>query len=285
MMMTTYLRQRVATWMGLSTLFIILLSGCGGGGHSNTLAAFTSPPAPALGKTPADLFYYNSPNYFYLYTKDTAPFDPGSQFTDHNYPVPLYYQTVVSPPDGFVLKDQSEFAIQLWAQADPRVTVISGVGASDSRVKVFLVNSINYNNMNDIIGLTKLVGSSSDPHFEVYVAILDPVSQSAMSNLELLKTLTHELGHAFGLGHSPDQHDLMYFQANGQQGPSPQSFLTHGDAMAIWSTLNNRHINWITTRPVITPFTAAPQADTAAPRAIARVTDEGGTVVCVYTRH
>lgn len=283
-MNTLQVRQHL--WIGwwLSLVLTLLVAGCGG--HSNAPASFTAPPPPKQGATALDPFFVATKNYFFEYTRDTAPFDVSSQFASGVYPVPVSYQTDVTPPSGFILSQESERSFQLWFQADPRVSVMSGTLPASARIRIHLVNGISYGSTNNIIGLTKMVGSSADPRYEVYVTITDPLTQTPMSNIELAKTLTHELGHAFGLGHSPDTHDLMYFQSNGNQGLTPKTFLTYGDAMAVYSTLSNRRVDWIASRPCI----VAPPAPFAAPdtapatNAIARVADTGGTVVCVYTK-
>ncbi|MHB9132368.1 MAG: matrixin family metalloprotease [Armatimonadota bacterium] len=265
-------------------VFAAVLAGCGGGSDP---VNFTAPPAPQQGQTALDLFFVNTSNYFNEYTSTTAPFDSGSQFASGHYPIPVSYDPKVTEPAGFSLQTDSELAFETWAQADPRVAIISGVAVGQERIRVMLVDSITYGSANNILGLTKLISGGSNPHMEVYLARLDPITHEQMSNSELDKILTHELGHTLGLGHSPNQRDLMYYRDSDQQGSTRRTFLTFGDAMALWSTLNNRQINWVPDRPTITPASKelAPVASSG-PRgpASVTVTDTDGTVIDVYPR-
>jgi len=250
---------------------------------SATVHILSMPPQPQSGATPDDPFYVRTDNYFYEYTSSTAPFPSAWQLSDGLYPPSLSYQSVATPPDGFVLRDQGELGIILLAQADPRVAVISGVDPPDARIQVQLVESITYNNLKNIIGLTKVFASAGVPRYEVYVVTIDPATGGPMPFYEIQRTLTHELGHVFGLGHSPDTHDLMYYQSNGQQGNTPARFLTFGDAIALWTTLTQQLINWHPDRPPITPAGVGTLVLDAR-NAHVRVTDEDGLVICVYPK-
>lgn len=253
-----------------------LLAGCGGGGGGSALP-FTAPPVPVHGATPTQPFYVETLNYFTLYTATTAPFDYSLQLSSGNYPVPVTYLTESPGPAGFDVKTETEAAVRLWYQADPRVTVTSGVAAGHELVVVDLVDGITYSGINNILGLTELFTSNGHPYFRVRVAVNDPVTHQPLDATELEKTLAHELGHVFGLGHAPDQRDLMYYRANALQGQIPRYFLTFGDAMAVWSTLNTRRVNYVP-RDAVTQAMQALTVPAPAP------TRGAGTVVCVYTR-
>ncbi|OPZ87893.1 MAG: hypothetical protein BWY76_00243 [bacterium ADurb.Bin429] len=254
---------------------LLVLAGCGSGGGKASVS-FVAPPAPVLGANPTQPFSVDTPNYFTLYTAENAPFSPSLQFANAHYPVPVNVTVEAAGPAGFDLAVENEQAIRLWYQADPRVTVVSNVPNGNERIKVKLVPSISYSGLNNILGLTKLLGTASNPYFEVLIAANDPITHAPLSAVELQKTLAHELGHAFGLGHSPTQFDLMYFRANEFQGSIPRHFLTFGDAMAVWSTLNNRAINYVQ-RDAVTPWAGA-----ALEKSRAALGE--GVVVCVYTK-
>lgn len=265
----------------LSVLALLLVfTGCTESGDAP--APFSAPPKPRPGATPLDPYYVITRDYSAEYTSSTRPFDRGAQFASALYPIPMAYASTVPAPDGFVLATQSERAIVTWATADPRICVISGV-TDEAHITVSLADSIAYNGLSNIIGLTKLLNGGPNPRYEVYIAVQDPLTGQPMTSLELGKTLTHELGHVFGLGHSEDPRDLMYYRASAEQGATWQNFLTYGDAMAMWSTLNKRRVDWVASRPTITYPAAGAFVRRLAPGPT-RVREDDDEIICVYTR-
>lgn len=260
-------------------------------GHQNASASVlvtpeNMPPAPQPGATINDLFFVQTLNYYNLYTLSSVsspPFAPQFEMTDNQFPVPVSYQTLATPPTNFDLQLQSEQDFTMWWQADHRVAIISGVPMTSARIKVELVQSISYGSINNIIGLTT-ASLNNGAQYEVRVATDDPTTTppTPMSFSDVQKTLAHELGHTLGMGHSPDYHDLMYYQSNAMQGDRPSRFLTYGDASTIWTTFTNRFINWFSSRPAITPAGSGFSAPSR--RANVRVTAQDGTVICVYRK-
>ena len=266
-----------------TTYTITVSNGSSSATDTVTVTLQDVPPAPQPGALPSEPFFVHTNNYYYLYTTQTAPFPAVYQLSTGLYPVPFSYQSIAIPPDGFDIAQESERAVTMLAQADPRISIISGVAPENARVQVSLVESISYGEQNNIIGLTKAVLNGGTPYYDVSVVTIDPLDGSPMPFYEIQRTLTHEFGHVFGLGHTPDARDLMYFQSNFQQGVTPEKFLTLGDAIAQWTTLNARSVIWYPDRPVITPAGAGTLIlDTRNRRK--RVTDEGGVVICVSPR-
>lgn len=208
------------------------------------------PPSPQPGGV-GEPFAVHTNNYYYLYsTQHGLPFSSNFQLSDALYPPSCSYQSVAGPPDGFELKADSENSILVLAQADPRIGIISGVTPDEARIKVSLVETITYGSQTNIIGLTQVRLVGGVPYYDVSVVTVDPAG-GMMPAWEIKRVLTHEFGHVFGLGHAPDLRDLMYFQSNINQGSTPETFLTLGDATAQWATLNARSIVWHPERPTI----------------------------------
>jgi len=258
-----------------TTYTITVSDGSSQATDSVTVRLQNKPPAPQPGG-PGQPFAVHTDNYYYLYTGDTAPFPASYQLTDGQYPASCSYETLASPPAGFDLKTEAERSVTLLSQADPRISIISGVDPSVARIKVSLVEDISYNGQSNIIGLTKV---TSGPYYDVSVATIDPANGGPMPFYEMQRVLTHELGHAFGLGHAPDTHDLMYYQSNHDQGGTPATFVTLGDAAALWATLNAQSIVWHPDRPPITQSGGGTMVRRDSGFRHKRVTDEGGIVI------
>jgi len=257
----------------------------GDGDHTATasLSLPYAPAEPVAGANPSEPFYVQTSNYFNEYTSQTAPFPTNYQMASELYPVPVSYETISTPPGGFDLKTEGERAVTKLAEADPRICILSGVAPANARIKTSLVDSISYNNQNNIIGLTRVSMVNGTPYYDVSVVTIDPANGGPMPYYEIQRTLTHEYGHAFGLGHAPDTRDLMYYRSNEDQGGTPDTFVTYGDATALWTTLCARLVNWYPERDTIVQA-GAPVIRSDAGFRHKHVTDEDGTIVCVYPR-
>jgi hypothetical protein len=268
-----------------TTVYTITVSnGSSSATDSVTVTLQNEPPAPQPGFLPTEPFRVHTANYYYLYTTQTSPFPANYQLSSGLYPASCSYESIADPPPGFDLKTESERSIIVLAEADARISIVSGVPPDNARIKVSLVESISYGGQSNIIGLTKVVMSGGTPFYDVSVVTRDPSGGGPMPFFEIQRTLTHEFGHVFGLGHAPDTRDLMHFQSNANQGATPATFMTLGDAGAQWATLNARSIVWFPARPTITQAGGSTRFRSEPGFRHKHVTDEDGVVICVWPR-
>lgn len=257
--------------------FAGLLTGCGSGSN----AGYIQPPSPL-----ASAYAVKTTNYYTRYSEGagTQPFPASWQFTNTYYPLPVSTRVLATTAPIIDLATEGDNAVRCWHAADPRICILGGAGTAAARIHLLLEDDITlYGQVSNVIGLTS-VEPDNPPAFRVEIAtrynansdLTLPPHYEMLTADELKKTIVHELGHAFGLGHSPDPRDVMYFQASQTaQGTSYATFLTYGDAMTLWTTLNARQINW-------QQFPAVSAAPAAAPSATARNLSPRGPVVDIY---
>lgn len=279
--MKTFLSHR--TYLVSAVLvagLLSLLTGCGGSSPK-----VTTPPSPSVTS-----FAQQTPPYIDKYTEVNAnpPFDAYWQFVNVNYPLPVSYEDTVTGAHDFLLRQETETSIRQWAKADPRTTILSGAAPTLARINIVLEDVVVYNGRNDVIGLTTVVAANR-PCFKVEVATkylrtggdpTNPADYLTMDPAEIGKILMHELGHTLGLGHSPEPRDLMFYRSNDLQGTSYATYLTSGDAVTLWDTLNLQAIKWYPSRPAV----AAAAAQMTVTRRSMGAQEPRGAQVCVYTK-
>ena len=132
-------------------------------------------------------------------------------------------------------KDYVDYALSVWKKADDRIdySFVNTRRAAD--ISVIFIEDLGDKYNEDYIGLTdynidrdKRIGYS---RIQISLTKFD---DEIVSDGEIKATIIHELGHAFGLGHSKNEFDIMYPYIDPEHSPTMDfNELSSGDSEAI----------------------------------------------------
>jgi hypothetical protein len=173
-------------------------------------------------------------NYFHIDKSGRTLWD-GKHWDISSFPLKIYIKESPSRYFKSVYKDYVNYALNVWRSADDRInyTFVKSRRAAD--ISVIFIEDLGEKYNEDYLGLTEYDidrGKRID-YSKIQIGLIK-FEDEVVSDGEIKATIIHELGHAFGLGHSKTEFDIMYPYIHSDHSPQMNyDELSSGDREAI----------------------------------------------------
>ena len=180
-----------------------------------------------------------SENYFRIDKSKNSLWD-GKHWEESRFPLNIYVKESSSRYYKSDYKDYIKYAMDVWRKADDRIQYNFVKSINDADIAVLFVENLGDKYEDNYLGLTDYdTDKNKQIEFSKIQISLIKNGDEKISAGEIKATIVHELGHAFGLGHSDSDKDLMYPYIS----PTHTSELTYdelsiGDKLAIKDLIN-----------------------------------------------
>lgn len=149
-------------------------------------------------------------NYFHIDRSGKTLWD-GKHWDISSFPLKIHIKESSSRYYKSIYKDYVSYALDVWKNADDRInyTFVDLKNAAD--ISVIFVEDLGKEYNEDYLGLTdyKIDGRKRIDYSKIQIS-LTKFDDEVVTDGEIKATIIHEFGHAFGLGHSNNESDIMY---------------------------------------------------------------------------
>jgi predicted Zn-dependent protease len=149
-------------------------------------------------------------NYFHIDKSGRSLWD-GKHWKITDFPLKIYVKETSSSYYKSVYKNYVKYAMDVWRKADDRINYTIVNSKRDADISVHFIEDLGEKYDENYLGLTeydmnkgKVIGYS-----KIQISLIK-FGDEVVSDGEIKATIIHELGHAFGLGHSNNEYDIMY---------------------------------------------------------------------------
>lgn len=151
-----------------------------------------------------------SENYFHIDRSGRTLWD-GKHWDIDDYPLKVYIKESSSRYYKSKYKDYVKYAFDVWDKADNRIDYTIVNSSRDADISIIFVENLGRKYEENYLGLTKYdMNRNNEIEFSKIQISLIKFNDEKVSDGEIKATIIHELGHAFGLGHSDCEADIMY---------------------------------------------------------------------------
>ncbi len=176
----------------------------------------------------------DSENYFHVDRSGRTLWD-GKHWDIDDYPLKIYVKESSSRYYKSIYKDYVSYAFDVWNNADDRIDYTFVNSSRNADIYVIFVENLGRKYKENYLGLTEYdMNRDNEIEFSKTQISLIKFNDEKVSDGEIKATIIHELGHAFGLGHSDCEYDIMYpYIDSDHTGKMTYDELSRGDKEAI----------------------------------------------------
>lgn len=182
---------------------------------------------------------YESENYFRIDKSGKTLWD-GKHWVESRFPLKISIKESSSHYYKSAYKDYVKYAMDVWRKADDRIQYEFVKSSNDADISIIFVENLGDRYEENYLGLTDYdtFNDNEIDYSKIQISLIKNGDEKISSG-EIKATIIHELGHAFGLGHSDNEEDLMYPYISPDH-TSEQNYdeLSVGDKLAIKAVID-----------------------------------------------
>jgi len=149
-------------------------------------------------------------NYFHIDRTGRTLWD-GKHWKITDFPLKIYVKESPSRYYKSVYNNYVKYAFDVWRNADDRINYSIVSSKRDADISLYFIEDLGEKYDKNYIGLTEydLSRGKVIDYSKIQISLIK-FGDEVVSDGEIKATIIHELGHAFGLGHSNNEYDIMY---------------------------------------------------------------------------
>jgi len=149
-------------------------------------------------------------NYFHIDRTGRTLWD-GKHWEITDFPLKIYVKETSSSYYKSAYKNYVKYALDVWRKADDRINYTIVNSKRDADISIYFIEDLGEKYNENYLGLTEydLNKDKVIDYSKVQISLIK-FGDEVVSDGEIKATIIHELGHAFGLGHSENEYDIMY---------------------------------------------------------------------------